>query len=140
MNALKLWRLTAIGSNIIYNLAKQRVSSEDIQRLPKFVRPRTGQQSNLNSTKMTLKLSKECFWFCMRMWYKEGAYSREKELMFVECLLNTRHYTRGWQTFSVKVQTVDILGSVAMWFCCNHISLCRMSKRSYIQMSVTVFQ
>lgn len=61
MNALKLWRLTAIGSNIIYNLAKQRVSSEDIQRLPKFVRPRTGQQSNLNSTKMTLKLSKECF-------------------------------------------------------------------------------
>lgn len=32
--------------------------------------------------------------------------------MFVECLLNARHYTRGWQTFSVKDQIADILGSV----------------------------
>lgn len=47
-DALKQWSLTTIRSNIIYNLAKQR-ASEDIQRLPKFVWPRMGQQSNLNS-------------------------------------------------------------------------------------------
>lgn len=38
--------------------------------------------------------------------------SREKELMFVECLLNAKYYTRGRKT--VKGLTVDISGSVGL--------------------------
>ena len=41
--------------------------------------------------------------------------------MFVECLLNAKHYTPGQQNFSVKGQTVDILGFV------SHVALLQLN-------------